>query len=83
MLRSPGEIGRIAAASGAFVGTYSHVVLDSVMHADMTPFSPWSAANGLQGTVSIATLQYMCVAAGLLGVLAWLALAHIRRRAAR
>src|SRR5512134_3642256 len=41
-LRSPEQVGPLAAATGAFVGTYSHVVLDSIMHTDITPFSPWS-----------------------------------------
>lgn len=70
-LGSPGEIGSLAAATGAFLGTYSHVVLDSIMHADITPFSPWSTANGLQGYISISALHSVCVAAGLLGVSAW------------
>ena len=30
----------------ALAGTWSHVVLDSVMHADITPWAPWSGANG-------------------------------------
>src|SRR5262245_47731197 len=31
-----------AVALGAIAGTYSHVVLDSLMHADMEPFAPLS-----------------------------------------
>src|SRR4051812_36173012 len=31
-LRSPDGIGLLPAATGAFIGTYSHVVLDSIMH---------------------------------------------------
>ena len=44
-------------ALGAAVGTYSHVLLDSVIHADIQPFSPFSAANPLLGVVPIGTLQ--------------------------
>ncbi|MGH8241674.1 MAG: hypothetical protein ACREXP_32275, partial [Steroidobacteraceae bacterium] len=36
-----------AVALGAIAGTYSHVVLDSLMHADMRPFAPFSDANPL------------------------------------
>ena len=71
-LGSPEGIGPLAVAAGAFVGTYSHVFLDSIMHADITPFSPWSTANGLQGHISISALHSVCVAAGLFGVLVWI-----------
>lgn len=70
-LCSPEKIGWGAAASGAFGGTYSHVFLDSFMHADMAPFFPWSAANGLLGYFSIDALHFFCVAAGLFGIAAW------------
>jgi len=82
-LGSPGEIGSVAAATGALVGTYSHVVLDSIMHADITPFSPWSTANGLQGYLSIGALHSVCVAAGLLGVSVWLITGLWQRRLRR
>ena len=73
-LVSPPDIGRVGAATGAFVGTWSHVALDSIMHADVAPLSPWSAANAFLGAVSIGTLHLLCVAAGVLGVAAWLVL---------
>jgi membrane-bound metal-dependent hydrolase YbcI (DUF457 family) len=38
-----------AVTLGAIAGTYSHVVLDSLLHADMRPFAPFSAANPLLG----------------------------------
>lgn len=34
-----------AVSLGAFAGTYSHVLLDSLMHADMRPFAPFSDDN--------------------------------------
>jgi len=48
-LRSPEPITRTAAATGAFIGTYSHVLLDSIMHADMLPLRPLTADNALLG----------------------------------
>ena len=42
-----------AAAAGAFIGTYSHVLLDSIMHADMAPLAPWSPHNAMLGAVTI------------------------------
>jgi len=58
-----------AAAAGAFVGTYSHVLLDSLMHADMRPLAPWSQHNSLLGAVPLGSLHVACVASGVFGVL--------------
>jgi len=35
------------AMTGAFFGGYSHRLLDSVMHSDIRPFTPFSNDNGL------------------------------------
>lgn len=58
-----------AAWLGALLGTFSHVVLDSVMHADITPWWPLEHPNGLLQLVSIDALQVGCVAAGIWGAL--------------
>jgi len=79
-LRSPEPVTRTAAATGAFIGTYSHVVLDSIMHADLLPLRPWSAANALLGLMSIDALYLACFASGVLGVALWLLLGHVRRK---
>jgi membrane-bound metal-dependent hydrolase YbcI (DUF457 family) len=54
-------------AIGAILGTYSHVVLDSLMHADMEPFAPFSDANPLLGAVFLNTLHGLCLVAGVVG----------------
>jgi hypothetical protein len=56
-------------AIGAALGAYSHVVLDSLMHRDITPLAPLSTANTLLGLVSLSALHWSCVVAGLLGLL--------------
>ncbi|HXG60055.1 MAG TPA: metal-dependent hydrolase [Planctomycetota bacterium] len=56
----------VALLSG-FVGSYSHVVLDSLMHADVEPYFPFSAANDLLGLVSVEALHKFCVYSGLAG----------------
>jgi hypothetical protein len=71
-------IGIGAAATGAALGAYSHVVLDSIMHVDVRAFAPFSDWNALQGLVSIEALQLGCVLAGLAG-LTVLALPIVRR----
>ena len=56
-----------AVALGAIIGTYSHVLLDSLMHADMHPFAPFSAHNPLLGAVFLNTLHGFCLIAGIVG----------------
>ena len=68
-----------AAVAGAALGSFSHVLLDSFMHADMLPLRPWSAGNGLLYQISVDHLHLLCVAAGLwgalrLGLRGWLSL---------
>jgi len=70
-----------AAITGAFVGTYSHVVLDSIMHFDMQPLAPLSAANGLLHTISVGALHLLCVLSGVLGASLLFAVFLARRRA--
>jgi hypothetical protein len=71
-----------AAIVGAILGTYSHVVLDSIMHADMRPLAPFAETNAMLGAVSVGALHLLCVAGGGLGVAALL-LGFVRRRGAR
>lgn len=51
----------------ALIGTYSHVVLDAVMHGDMNPLWPITHGNDLLGSLPLGTLHLLCVLAGLLG----------------
>ena len=57
-----------AAASGAFIGTISHVALDSIMHSDMKPFSPFSASNHILHIIPTGWLHLLCIALGVLGI---------------
>lgn len=79
-LRSPEPITRSAALTGAFVGTYSHVLFDGIMHADLLPLRPWSADNVLLGLLSIDALYWACFGSGLLGVAMWWALGYAHRK---
>jgi membrane-bound metal-dependent hydrolase YbcI (DUF457 family) len=63
---------------GTFAGTYSHVVLDSIMHADMTPLAPFSQSNAVLDTLSYAGIHIACVISGLLGLGAWVVVQRIR-----
>ena len=50
---------------GAALGSYSHIVLDSVMHADIVPLAPFSRVNALYQCLPLETLHLACVGAAL------------------
>lgn len=54
-------------AVGGMAGAVSHPVLDGIMHGDIEPFQPWTAANPLHGTLSLSALHLACAIAGLVG----------------
>ncbi|MBT5895237.1 MAG: hypothetical protein HOH61_04990 [Rhodospirillaceae bacterium] len=51
----------------AFVGAYSHVVIDSFMHLDMVPWYPISTSNALLGVIGVGALIKTCLYSGLIG----------------
>jgi membrane-bound metal-dependent hydrolase YbcI (DUF457 family) len=61
-----------AIAFGAVLGAWSHVLLDSVMHADITPWAPFSAENALYRVVSLRALHIGCLTAGLAAFVWWI-----------
>lgn len=70
-------------ALSAFVGTYSHVLLDSLMHADLQPFYPFNLDNPFLRLVSVATLHKICIFSGLIGgIVMALVLAYQRWKSA-
>ena len=68
-----------ALISGAFFGTLSHVVLDSLMHHDIQPLQPFSDANPLLGLISHDAVYQLCTIAGVLGIAVWLAMKWVDR----
>lgn len=61
------ELSSKQVAIGAALGGYSHVVLDSIMHRDMQPLSPFAFSNALLGVISLSTLHLACLVCGVLG----------------
>jgi membrane-bound metal-dependent hydrolase YbcI (DUF457 family) len=61
------ELSWRAASTGAFVGTFSHLVLDAIMHQDMRPLQPFSDANLLLNSVPLGLLHLLLLIGGLLG----------------
>lgn len=68
------QISWSVAATSALIGTFSHVLLDSVMHADMLPLWPFSDTNGMLYRISVSQLHAACVIAGIVGGAGLLAL---------
>jgi hypothetical protein len=56
---------RVSFAS-AFIGTYSHILIDSIMHGDVLPLAPFSKAT-LYNIISIDALHVACVVSGVVG----------------
>lgn len=52
-------------------GGWSHVVLDSLMHADMYPFAPFSDANKMLELVSLEVLHLACLLSFVAAALVW------------
>ncbi|MCW8929870.1 MAG: hypothetical protein OQL19_06495 [Gammaproteobacteria bacterium] len=63
----PIKIVWLVAFISAFIGTYSHVLLDSIMHMDVEPFYPLDTMNPFQGFISIEALHKWCLYSGLVG----------------
>lgn len=51
----------------AFIGSFSHVLLDSVMHSDVEPFYPFTLNNSFLGILSVSALHKLCLYSGLIG----------------
>lgn len=56
-----------ASFTGAYMGTLSHVLLDSIMHYDMSPWWPIASGNQLLTALSIDQLHIVCLIAGIVG----------------
>lgn len=67
----------------AFIGTYSHVLIDSVMHVDVLPFYPFNPASPLHAIISIDALHVVCLVTAAVGGLAWYVLDRAIRRQGR
>ncbi len=51
----------------AFIGSFSHVLLDSIMHSDVEPFFPFTLDNQFLGLIPVLMLHKVCLYSGLVG----------------
>lgn len=66
---SPFQITWSQAWLGALIGTFSHLLMDVVMHTDMHPFAPFSEANPLLNISNTENVYLGCVVTGMIGML--------------
>ena len=65
----------------AFIGSYSHVFLDSIMHADVRPFFPVSEQNPFLQFISTGMLHIVSLVFGMVGaVLYFIHLKHQKKQ---
>jgi uncharacterized protein DUF4184 len=62
----------------AFIGTYSHVLLDSIMHADIEPFYPIYLKNDINLIISIESLYKLCVYTGTIGAVIFFSIRMVK-----
>jgi len=77
---NPVNIAWWVAFVSAFIGTYSHVVLDSIMHDDVEPFYPLSQANSLHGLITMGALHQFCVFSALVGAIIYYSVLYVTKR---
>lgn len=52
----------------AYIGTFSHIALDAIMHADMNPWLPFKAGNSWLGIMTLEQLHLLCLGLGMFGL---------------
>ena len=55
----------------AAIGSFSHVVLDGIMHGDVQPFYPFTLENPLLRVISVSALHKVCFYSGLVGAVVY------------
>ncbi|MFV1985079.1 MAG: metal-dependent hydrolase [Thiohalomonadales bacterium] len=55
------------AYGSSFIGTYTHVVLDSIMHSDVKAFYPLTQTNNMLGLISVGALHQFCLYSAMVG----------------
>ena len=77
---NPIQISWWVAFGSAFIGTYTHVALDSIMHNDVEPFYPLSQANSLLGFITVDELHQFCLFSALLGAVIYCSVQYFTKK---
>lgn len=63
----------------AFIGTFSHVFLDSIMHTDVEAFFPFTTENSFIGLISVQALHQACLYSALVGGILYFAISWLQK----
>lgn len=72
------SIGWPVAALSSLIGSYSHVMLDAIMHTDVQPHYPINLENTYLYIVSIETLHSFCIYSGIVGLCIFILTRYLR-----
>jgi len=61
------KISWLVVFASSFIGSFSHVFIDSIMHGDVRPFFPITDNNMFLQLVSSGMLHILCLASGVIG----------------
>lgn len=64
----------------AFIGTYSHVALDSIMHSDVEPYYPLPKENGLLALINVHQLHQLCIYSAMVGAIIYYSVQYVRKK---
>ena len=78
--RSGLRVSWAVALGSAFIGTLSHVAIDSLIYPDMHALRPWSDAQPWLGAATSAEVYGGCFLSGAMGAVLYLGLAWRRSR---
>lgn len=81
--RNPIQITWRVAFGSAFIGTFTHVLLDSIMHSGIEPFSPLSQVNNMLGLISVGNLHQLCLYSTLVGATIYYSIQYIAKNITR
>lgn len=62
----------------AFIGCFSHVLLDSIMHADVQPFYPIDLHNPMLKIISVSALHKLCLYSGIVGAVLFYGISYYK-----
>lgn len=65
--KSPVKIPWWVSFVSAYIESFSHVLLDSIVHTDVEPFYPVILNNGFHGFLSFSALHELCIYSAVVG----------------
>ena len=70
----------MASFLGAYLGAFSHILFDAVMHSEMAPWWTIASGNSLLGLMSLEALHGSCAMAAVIGAVVCMVYLKLRGR---